>query len=388
MPVTINRRNWLQTSATLTAGAFLPTMVWSGPYRGHTPTGEIVLEHDMTHAAAGNNELKIRLNANENPYGPSDKAKAALQKSIDMGFRYAFDEAQELKKIIADYYGLTVDHVLLGGGSSEILTMAGMAYGLQDGSVVSAHPTFRTLFTVAERFGCEWIQVPLDSDLKHDLPAMKAAIQPNTKLMYVCNPNNPTGTLMDPGAVNAFCKDVSAQMPVFVDEAYTEFLEDPEGNSTISLIREGHDVIVAKTFSKIYGMAGLRVGFALAPPERIKELAKFGISLSTVSRTSMAAAKACFGDEEFMAMCKKKNKEAREYTQKGIHDLGYTGVVPSYTSFMIFPIEMKGSDFLKKMRDQSVGVRSWYFNDTNWCRVSVGTMADMEGFLSALKRVS
>ena len=266
--------------------------------------------------------------------------------------------------------------------------MAGMAYGLQEGSIVSAHPTFRTLFTVAERFNCEWIQVGLDKDLKHDLTAMSSAVKADTKLMYVCNPNNPTGTLLDPSALRSFCLDVSSRVPIFIDEAYTEFLTDPVGNSMIPLIADGHDIIVAKTFSKIYGMAGLRVGFALAPPNRVKELEQYGISLSTISRTSMAAAKACFGDDQFMAYCKKMNKQARDYTFETIQKVGYQDVVPSYTSFMIFPIEVKGAAFLQKMRDQSVGVRSWYFNDQNWCRVSIGTMQDMEGFGAALKAIS
>ncbi|MCH8232078.1 MAG: histidinol-phosphate aminotransferase family protein [Bacteroidetes bacterium] len=391
MAFKITRRNWLRSSAMIAAGSVIPIQSWANGItlpEGTSPTGEIEPDLNSFSDFDNPNGLRIRLNANENPYGPSDKAKMALREVIDTSFRYPFAETKELKSMIAEKFGLTSEHVALGGGSTEILTMAGMAFGLQNGSVISAFPTFRTLLDTARRFDCEWIQVPLDENFTHDLAEIADAIQPNTRLIYICNPNNPTGTLLSPDDLQKFCIETATRVPVFIDEAYTEFLDDPQKNSVIPLIHDGHDIIVAKTFSKIYGMAGLRVGFALGSPERIKQLEKYGVSLSIISKTSVEAAKACFGDTGFEIFCKKKNKEARDYTYQAINEAGYSMYIPSHASFIMFPINMEGKTFLTKMEKRGVGVRAWQFNDRYWCRVSMGTLEDMKGFGEILKEIS
>ncbi len=391
MAFKITRRNWLRSSAMIAAGSVIPIQSWANGItipKGTSPTGEIEPDLNSFNDFENPNQLRIRLNANENPYGPSDNAKMALRQAIDTSFRYPFTETKELKSMIAEKYGLTPEHVALGGGSTEILTMAGMAFGLQNGSVISAFPTFRTLLDTARRFDCEWIQVPLDENYKHDLAAIKDAVQPNTRLVYICNPNNPTGTLLTPDDLQNFCIETAARVPVFIDEAYTEFLDDPQKNSVIPLIHNGVDIIVAKTFSKIYGMAGLRVGYALGSPERIKLLEKYGVSLSIITKTSVEAAKACLGDSGFENFCRNKNKEARDLTYRVIKEAGYSMYIPSYTSFVMFPINMEGKSFLTKMEKRGVGVRAWQFNDRYWCRVSIGTLEDMKGFGEILKEIS
>jgi histidinol-phosphate aminotransferase len=134
-------------------------------------------------------------------------------------------------------------------------------------------------------------------------------------------------------------------------------------------------------------MAGLRVGFALAPENRIKQLEKFGLSLSMISRPSTAAASACLYDDDFVNFSVQKNEETRKLTYQLLEDVGVTDYIPSYTSFIMFPIKMDGNTFLSKMRANGVGVRSWYFNETNWCRVSLGTPDDMRAFAKALKQI-
>ncbi len=383
----ITRRNWLISSATLAAGTVLPTTSW-----GHSPSvklsGEINPDLESYDAKAFSKAITVRLNANENPYGPSDSAKKAMASVVDSSFRYPFAEVDALKSQVASKYGLKSSEVTLGGGSTEILNMAGLAFGLQNGSIVSAYPTFETLLRTAKRFDCEWIQVHLDKDYKHDLKAIEQAITSNTKLVYIVNPNNPTGTLADPTELLDFCKRVSQRVPIFVDEAYTEFLPDPEKNTVIPLIKQGYDIIVAKTFSKVYGMAGLRVGFALAPPKRIEQLEKYGVSLSMVSKISVAAASACLGDEDFIKFSRTKNKESRDLTYQLIQEAGYDNIIPSHTSFIMFPIKMDGSQFLAKMRQNGVGVRAWNFYDQNWCRVSLGVPDDMRSFGKVLKQIS
>jgi histidinol-phosphate aminotransferase len=175
---------------------------------------------------------------------------------------------------------------------------------------------------------------------------------------------------------------------VFVDEAYTEFLDNPKAHTVIPLVKEGYDIIVAKTFSKVYGMAGLRVGFALAQEKRIKQLEKHGVSLSIVSKTSVAAATACLDDADFIAYSRKKNQESKKVTYQVIKEAGYNSAISSYTSFIMFPIDMDGKLFLSKMEKLGVGVRAWNFDNKNWCRVSLGKPEDMLSFGNALKQIS
>ncbi len=385
----ITRRNWLKSSAAIAAGTVLPSATWGrGLPSSIRLSGEINPDLESYDENAFSPEITVRLNANENAYGPANSAKKALSSAINSSFRYPFAEVNELKNQIASKYGLTADEVTIGGGSTEILNMAGLAFGLQNGAIVSAYPTFETLLRTAKRFDCEWIQVHLDKDYRHDLKAIEAAITSNTKLVYIVNPNNPTGTLVDPTELLDFCKRVSKRVPIFIDEAYTEFLPDPDKHTVIPLVKQGYDIIVAKTFSKVYGMAGLRVGFGLAPSKRIKQLEKYGVSLSIVSKPSVAAASACFNDIEFISLSKTKNRESRDLTYELLQEAGYDNYIPSHASFIMFPIKMNGDKFLSKMRENGIGVRAWHFYDQHWCRVSLGVPDDMKSFGKVLKQIS
>lgn len=378
--IKFNRRNWLKSSLMLGAGAALSPV---SALASHSGYNRFTGEYEFLSEANG---LKAKLNANENPYGPSDKALEAFTAAAKDGNLYPFGYAREVREIIAKEEGVTADHIFLGSGSSEILTMTGLAYGAKQGALMSAFPTFRTMLDTAVGIGCDWQQVPLTKDQKHDLPAMKKGVNSDTKLVYVCNPNNPTGTIVDTGELRAFCKEVSANVPLFVDEAYTDFMDDPKSVSMVDLINEGHDIIIARTFSKIHGMAGLRIGYGIAQPKTAKKITAYATSLITISGPSLHAAMASYKDEKFKKMCKAKNKEARDYTFDSLKKLGFKPVA-SNTSFMIFPIDMDPKTYLKKMDEKGVGVRSWVFDDQNWCRVSIGTTDEMTAFITALKEV-
>ena len=269
----------------------------------------------------------------------------------------------------------------------ELLNLTAVHFGLQKGNLISAFPTFEPLMSIAAGLDCEWLQVPVDKYYRHDLDALEAQINSETRLVYICNPNNPTGTLLKPELLRDFCQRVSKKVPVFVDEAYTEFLTQPEVNTMIPLIKEGHNLIVAKTFSKIHGFAGLRVGYALALPETLKEMQKYRRYETTLAGPTLKAAITSYQDQSFIDHCRKKNEAARNYTAETLKAMGYDPV-PSYTSFMIFPIKMEPKQLIKDMRAQGVGIRSWTFAERNWCRVSIGTMEEMKIFTEALKTLS
>ena len=207
---------------------------------------------------------------------------------------------------------------------------------MNGGNIVSADPSYMSMMNVAKSVGAEWKGVPLKKDWSHDLDAMEAAIDKDTKLVYICNPNNPTGTITSYKALKDFCSRVSERVPIFIDEAYLEFVDGPDGKSMVSLLAEKKNVIVARTFSKIHGMAGLRVGYVAALPSTLEQIQKITRGGMGITVTSIDAAIASFKDVEFQELSKKRNKEARDFTYKKLQDLGYEPVA-SQTSFMIFP---------------------------------------------------
>lgn len=390
----LNRRDWLKKGM-LTAGG-----VMAAPYFSFAETSTVPLQLDQNGDAIYSPffkeylpedfrefpVLEAKLNANENPYGPSPMALDALKNSAAGGNRYAWKELFQLVDKIAKFEGVTAKNIMMGPGSSDLLEKTAMVLFMNGGNVVSADPAYMSLIRVAEAAGGSWKPVPLKDDWSHDLKAMEAAIDEETKLVYICNPNNPTGTITDSEELLDFCSRVSEKVPVFVDEAYLWFLDDGAKKSMVSLINEGKDVIIARTFSKIHGMAGLRVGYAVAQEATLDKLQKITRAGMGISYPSVYAAMGAMDDAEFIESSRLKNTACREYVYAELTKMGIE-YVPSYTSFMIFPIEMEGKAFLQKMTELKVGVRAFNFMGKNWCRVSMGTMDEMKLFTAALGKV-
>jgi len=331
-------------------------------------------------------DLAAKLNANENPYGPSPLAVKAHAEGSSKGNRYAWKELMQLIDKIAKKEGVDAENIIMGPGSSDLLEKFGMVLHMDGGNIVSADPAYMSMIRVAEAVGASWKGVKLKDDWSHDLEGMKAAIDNETKLVYICNPNNPTGSTTDGKVLLKFCKEVSKEVPVFVDEAYLEFLPEKQQLSMASLVAEGYDVIVARTFSKIHGMAGLRVGYAVGKKETIESIQKITRGGMGISYPSVMAALASMEDADFHKKSRKRNTESREYVCKELKKRGFD-YVPSVTSFVLFPIEMEGKPFLEKMMDQKVGVRAFKIYDRDWCRVSMGTKEEMKLFVDALDTV-
>lgn len=391
----INRRDWIRKSV-LTAGGAMAL-----PYMGLAETPKAPLTLD----AEGNAiyspffkeylpkpedlmpELAAKLNANENPYGPSPMAMEAFKNSVSGGNRYAWKELFQLVDKIADFEKVESKNIMMGPGSSDLLEKTAMVFFKDGGNVVSADPSYMSLIRVAESVGATWKPVPLKEDWSHDLKAMEEAIDDQTKLVYICNPNNPTGSMTDHEELVDFCSRVSEKVPIFVDEAYLWFLEDGAKKSMVSLINQGKNVIIARTFSKIHGMAGLRVGYIVALEETLNRLKKITRGGMGITLPSVYGAIAAMDDADFIDKSRTLNAECREYVYSSLKQLGIDSYVPSSTSFIIFPIQMEGKPFLERMTELKVGVRAFQFMDQNWCRVSMGTMEEMKTFTSALNKV-
>jgi len=376
----LNRRDWLKSTFALTTGftmtSSLAAQLMASPM---SKAEELFVQSN------GKLPSLAKLNFNENPYGPSEKAKQAIIQSLPQSNRYAVQELDELKALLAKKEGVTPDYIHIGAGSGDILCQTGVAFGLEGGSVMSAFPTFSLLMNFAEVFKATWHKVNLNDQLEHDYNAMAAAIRNDTRLIFICNPNNPSGTLVDPQKVRAFCEEVSKRVPVYADEAYLEFLEPAQQISMVDLVKKNMNVIVSRTFSKIHGLAGLRVGYIIAKPELVNRIASYQHDIP-VSTGSIAAAKACLGDENFMKMTRAKNLVARAtltnyLDQKGI-SYGKT-----FTNFVFFPAPKAGNMILANMEEKGYLMRIWDYQEREWCRVSIGTLEEMKGFVKAFDEV-
>ena len=394
MKTKLNRRDWLKRGTLTAAGIMAAPYLSHGAYadtpiqldaEGNLPYTPFFKEY-LPYEADKSVELLAKLNANENPYGPSPMAVEAIKNYASKGNRYAWKELYSLMDKIALKETVKQENIMMGPGSSDLLEKTAMVLFQKGGNIVSADPAYMSLIKVAEATGATWKPIPLKKDWSHDLAGMEAAIDSETKMVYICNPNNPTASMTDHTELLDFCKRVSDKVPVFIDEAYMGFLEDGDKRSMVSLINEGKNVIIARTFSKIQGMAGIRVGYIVAQKATLDVIQKITRGGMGISLPSVHAAMASMDDIAFQTKSRTLNKECRDYVCENLERMGFK-YIPSYTSFIIFPIEMEGKGFLEKMTAEGVGVRAFDIMNKNWCRVSMGTMDEMKLFTAALEKV-
>jgi histidinol-phosphate aminotransferase len=376
----ISRRDWFKSSLALTAGlAVTPAFVQN---LMAAPVSEAEREFFKQGKTAG---AKVRLNSNENPYGPSEKARKAIMQILGEGNRYAFNELEDLKKTIAQKEGVDPSFILLGAGSGELLCQTGIAYGLEGGRVLSAYPTFTLLMNYAQQMNATWDKVDLNEKLEFDYQKLLSAIKSDTRLVFSCNPNNPTGTVVDTNIVKSFCEEASKKTLVYADEAYIEFLEPSEQKSMVQLVQHTPNLIVSKTFSKIYGLAGLRIGYIVAHPDVLKKVGKYGDTISP-SQTALAAAKASLGDEDFMKMTREKNAIARKVLTDYLDQKKIFYGKPR-TNVLLFPAPKDGKTILTQLEEKGFLIRIWEYQQKEWCRVSIGTAEEMKSFVKVFDEV-
>jgi histidinol-phosphate aminotransferase len=324
------------------------------------------------------------LTYNENPYGPSPKAIAAMADAATKGCYYADDAAERLRAMIAERFGLTADQVAIGNGSTEVLSAAALDWG-QRGPIVCPELFFDDPLEVAQRHGARLIRVPLRGDMSVDLDAMAAAAAANKAAMvYLCNPNNPTAMLVEPEVLRAFAQRLPAGTTLLVDEAYNELTDRPQANSMLDLVKGGRDVIVTRTFSKIYGLAGLRVGYALTTPENARRI---NGSLMTIvlSSGAIAAAIASLNDAAFMSFSKNRILEGRRMILEAARKAG-AEVLPSQANFVF--VRVPDANAVKaRMAERGIVIRGAYGKWSHWSRVSTGKIEDVRRYAAALPEV-
>ena len=320
---------------------------------------------------------------NENPYGPSQKARKAISNAGDMGAYYPGEANFRLMDAIGERHSLTREHIVIGTGSGEVLSAIALMKG-ESGEIVAPGLYWDTTTLYAEKKGANIIRVDMKEDLSIDLKAIEESVTDRTALVHICNPNNPTGEVLDGDTLRAFCKRVSRKATVLIDEAYNELTDRPDYTSMVDLVRDGLNVVVTRTFSKIYGMAGIRVGYAIASPETAEKLR--GYVMTWVAGTGLTGALACYEDQEFMSFSKSKIVAAREMVMDAArtNNLHY---YPSQTNFVFIKLPGDAERFREKMAERKILVRGIYGDYTNWSRVSMGLLEDVERYVTALPEV-
>jgi histidinol-phosphate aminotransferase len=367
-----NRRLWLKQIGLGVAGIGLTNIKsYASPAFSENFFGDL-----------GNNDKTIILRSNENPYGPSPLARKAFADHVTISNRYNWDIETQIISDIALKNSVKEENILLGAGSTEILDLVAKYASLGKGNYVIADPSYEYWTVTLDNLGLKKNKIPLTPDKKINLQAMLEAVNQETKLVYICNPNNPTGTICERSELVNFVGRIPLTTLVLIDEAYLDFTEQ---QSLSNLIDIHPNLIIARTFSKIYGLAGARIGFAIASHTMIDNLA--GIQSNTnnsVSVLSKLAAMASLKDNKFVSDCHSLNKATREYTISELRKLNCE-CIASNTNFIYFSLANFKKDYFKLLENNNIEGTKIYEENGKWTRITVGTMDEMKKFILALK---
>ncbi len=323
----------------------------------------------------------IRINANENPLGPCKAAREAVIAITPEGGRYHFNLTEELVKTFADQQGLKPELVMPFPGSTPGLYYTVAAFTSPKAAFVTAEPGYEAGAGAAKAVGARVVSVPLTKAWSHDVKAMLAAA-PDAGLFYICTPNNPTGTLTSHEDIEYLVENKPKGSIVMVDEAYIHFSDAP---SCIDMVKAGKDVVVLRTFSKLYGMAGLRCGFAIARPDLLKKIDAYG-GMDPMPVTANAAAIASLKDATLIAQRKASNTEVRQMTFGWLDRNGYQ-YSPSVSNCFMLKANKPAKEVIAAMAHQKVFIGRPWPSMPDWVRITVGTQAEMEQFQVAFQNV-
>ncbi|RMA58020.1 pyridoxal phosphate-dependent aminotransferase [Ulvibacter antarcticus] len=335
-------------------------------------------------------EEKIRLFSNENPYGPGEKVMDAINSQIKRVNHYASFhqyDTNHLKEAIATKNGINTDQVILGHGSFDILRMLTRSFGNTENSLIMPALTFNVVGRFADKvFDHKQIEIPLDSEMNIDLKATAKAVTNETKLVFICNPNNPTGRILKASELEDFCKEVaSEECVVAIDEAYIDMVAPSERPDTVKLLLQKHNVLILRTFSKAYGMAGLRVGYAMGLPETVEKIYGEHYTFNGLINTlGVVAAITALEDDTHVNAFRSKNLEVRSYTENALRSMGIE-FLPSSTNFLLINIK-EIEKYRNKLNDAGIspvgGSGKTY---PNWSRISIGDQKTMEKYISVVQ---
>lgn len=372
---TVSRRKFM-TSATLGVASFGLGM----------PSN---LEARWFHRAnkAKKTEPKIlRVNRNESPYGlPPASAEAIRNVTESQSPRYPFEEPTALGETIAKWIGVAKEQVLLGCGSIELLKMATEAFCSPSKSAVVAEPTFEAVVTYCPLVHAQALKIPLTKDYKHDLPRMLDAASQGAGLLFFCNPSNPAGSFIEKQEVENFVRKVPSGTVLLVDEAYFDYVDRSDYESCLRYVREGLPIVVSRTFSKVYGMAGLRVGYAVGHPDVIKQMTQRRLA-NNPNQLATAAALAALKEDDFVAHVRKLNAKVREQLCRDLRAMRLD-FIPSETNFVMVDVGRPAQPVIEALKERQILVGRLFPSMPNHVRITLGTADEMKLFVKEFREV-
>lgn len=363
------------------AGMVHPTRGVGGlqPYQPGKPIDELARELGLDPAGI------IKLASNENPLGPSQKALAAVEATLAELCRYPDGNGFQLKQKLAQRFGVQINQITLGNGSNDVLELIARAYADTHTAVVYAQYAFAVYAIVTQAIGARHIQVPAQ-DWGHDLPAMAAAITPDTKLVFIANPNNPTGTAVDHATLAAFMAQVPANVLVVLDEAYCEYIDRPDFPDSLALARACPNLIITRTFSKAWGLAALRVGFAISSPQVADALNRVRQPFN-VNALALSAATAVLDDQAYVDASRQLNQAGMQQLEAGFSKLGLSWI-PSSGNFIAVDMGRSAAGIYQALLEKGVIVRPLgAYGMPRHLRISIGLASENARLLDALAAV-
>jgi histidinol-phosphate aminotransferase len=371
----MNRRHFLRAGALAGAAAALPLDATAAsirrapfaPWRG-----------------SGTVDDPLRLNANENPLGLGPKAREAAENAFSVANRYTDNWSQPFRLKLADHLGVEADRLFLGNGSTEILQMAVQALGRDGARIVTGNPTFEDVATYRRPLGTELVPVPLDARYAHDLGRMReeASRASGPAIAYLCNPNNPTGTLTPHDEMAAWIEE-DEETFFIIDEAYFELVEEPGFASFLSWTAHRPNLLVVRTFSKIYGLAGLRMGYGVAHGDTVGRFTEW-MAKNNTNQIAIAAASASLDDPDHVRRSLETNRQSRMLVLETLDELGFAAL-PSHTNFLMHEIGMDVADYQRLFLDAGIAVGRAFPPMLQYNRLSFGTPEEMGRWAQTLR---
>ncbi len=347
------------------------------PYQPGKPTSELARELGLEEAGI------VKLASNENPLGVSPKAAQAIRAVLDGLARYPDGNGFELKQALSRAYGVAMECIVLGNGSNDVLELAARSYLAPGLSAIYSQHAFAVYPLAVQAMGAQGIVVPA-RDFGHDLAAMTRAVQPDTRIVFVANPNNPTGTYIGGAELEAFVAGMPQHVLVVLDEAYNEYLELQFRYDSLSWLKKYPNLVITRTFSKIYGLAGLRVGYALAAPG-VADLMNRVRQPFNVNSLSLAAAAAALDDGDFVRRSFELNRRGMQQIVAGLQQLGLDHI-PSYGNFVTFRVPAAAMVFQKLLKSGVIVRPIANYGMPDHLRVTIGLEAENVRFLDALRQ--
>jgi histidinol-phosphate aminotransferase len=354
----------------------IPTIEALAPYEGGKPVEELARELGITDA--------VKLASNENPLGPSPRALEAARRVLTDSHRYPDGAAYNLRAKLAEKHGVALEEILLGAGSNELLDLAVRTFCTPEQHIVFAEPAFVVYRIAALSYGVPFSAVPLTPGLEHDLPAMAAAVTPKTRVMFIANPNNPTGTYVGRAAVEKLLREVPPDVIIVMDEAYFEYADAPDYPDSLTLRGLRERLLVLRTFSKIYGLASFRVGYSIGPRNLTDYMNRVRAPFN-VSSHAQAAAMAALEDHDHVQTARALNQKERKRVTETLTARGLS-VAPSQANFILVDVKRPARAVYDALLQKGVIVRPFASLPTS-LRVTLGTERENERFLGALAEV-